>query len=73
MGDIDPNMFYDNLVAMVTERVGGDEGIMRGIEELGLLKEEVVEKNETPLDTLSLYLSKQLAYGACFIIFLIAN
>jgi len=62
MGDIDPNMFYDNLVAMVTERVGGDEGIMRGIEELGLLKEEVVEKNETPLDTLSLYLSKQLAY-----------
>lgn len=65
MGDLDPNMFYDNLKAAVTERVGGDEEVTRGIEDLGLMQDEIVTKCKTPLDTLSLYLSKKLAFGQC--------
>ena len=63
LGDLDPNMFYDNIKASVTERVWGREDITQGIEALGLLRDEIVVKNETPLDTLSLYLSKKLAFG----------
>ena len=63
LGDLDPNMFYDNLRAIITDRVGGDEAITSGFEQLGIMDDEIVPKNDTPLDTLSLYLSKKLAFG----------
>lgn len=62
LGQIDSTLFYDNLKSMVAERVGSLER-MKGIEDLGLLKEDPVKKCETPIDTLSHYLSNKLRFG----------
>lgn len=41
--------------------LNSDEGV-QAIEDLGLLKEDLVLKLNTPLDTLTYYLSKKLCY-----------
>ena len=60
MGQLDNNIFYDNLRSLVLERVGSEEQLL-AIEELGLLNEDPVAKLHTPLDSLSHFLSKKLA------------
>ncbi|KAK8721889.1 hypothetical protein OTU49_012622, partial [Cherax quadricarinatus] len=62
LGQLDSNIFYDNLRALVLERVGS-EVQLNSIEALGLLKDDQVHKDNTPLDTLSNYLSKRLDFG----------
>ncbi|XP_071549344.1 alpha-aminoadipic semialdehyde synthase, mitochondrial isoform X2 [Panulirus ornatus] len=59
LGQMDSNIFDDNLKALVMERVE-NENVLNNIETLGILKENLVYKANTPLDTLSLYLSKKL-------------
>lgn len=54
----DEDIFYENLKQKLTERVGNAEYL----EELGLLEKTPIIKLGTPLDTLSHYLSKKLAY-----------
>ncbi|KAA0194879.1 hypothetical protein HAZT_HAZT008442 [Hyalella azteca] len=46
----------------VTWRVNGRDDIVAGMEQLGLLMDEIVTKHDTPLDTLSSYLAKKLAF-----------
>lgn len=62
MGMSDTSIFYENLKQKLVERIGD----MDGIESLGLLDETPVVKLNSPLDTLSHYLSKRLAFGRFF-------
>lgn len=59
LGLVDAEIFYENLRIKLAERVGNIEGI----EELGLLDNTPVVKMGSPLDTLSHYLSKKLAFA----------
>uniref|UniRef100_A0A1Q3EWG7 Alpha-aminoadipic semialdehyde synthase, mitochondrial n=1 Tax=Culex tarsalis TaxID=7177 RepID=A0A1Q3EWG7_CULTA len=59
LGLVDAEIFYENLRIKLAERVGNIEGI----EELGLLNNTPVVKMGSPLDTLSHYLSKKLAFA----------
>ncbi|KAJ1523300.1 hypothetical protein ONE63_001179 [Megalurothrips usitatus] len=59
LGIVDMDIFYENLKSKVAERVGSAERLA-AIEGLGLLSEDPLQKMETPLDTLSHYLSKRL-------------
>ncbi|XP_055612755.1 alpha-aminoadipic semialdehyde synthase, mitochondrial isoform X1 [Uranotaenia lowii] len=58
LGLIDSDIFYENLRARLSERVGNIDGL----EALGLLEDIPVVKMGTPLDTLSYYLSQKLAF-----------
>lgn len=60
LGITDSSIFYDNLKQRLSEHIGEDAD---GIESLGLLEDTQVIKLDTPLDTLSYYLSKRLAFG----------
>lgn len=60
LGLNDTSIFYENLKQRVAERICTTH---EGIESLGLLDETPVVKLNTPLDTLSNYLSKRLAFG----------
>lgn len=55
------DIFYDNLLELLTERLGSEKRV-RTIEALGLLSDEPVEKKETPIDTLSHHLANRLSY-----------
>ncbi|XP_055542095.1 alpha-aminoadipic semialdehyde synthase, mitochondrial [Wyeomyia smithii] len=59
LGLVDADIFYENLKNKLAERVGNSDGII----ELGLLEDTPVFKMGTPLDTLSHYLSKKLAFS----------
>jgi len=61
MGVAKDNIFYDNLVDTITERVG-TEARTKALESLGLLSDDPVEKLGSPLDTLSRHLANRLAY-----------
>ena len=63
LGQVDTNIFYDNLKNLILREFDGDSDQMDAIEGLGLLDEVPVFKLNSPLDTLSHYLSKKLAYG----------
>lgn len=63
LGHVDTNIFYDNLKNLLLKEFEGDSDQMAAIEELGLLDEIPVVKLESPLDTLSLHLSKKLVFG----------
>ncbi|XP_064107735.1 alpha-aminoadipic semialdehyde synthase, mitochondrial-like [Macrobrachium nipponense] len=63
LGQLDSNIFPDNLRALIKERVG-DESQLAGIEALGLLQDDSVVKLGTPLDTLSHFLNKKLSIKA---------
>jgi alpha-aminoadipic semialdehyde synthase len=58
LGLVDSEIFYENLKQKLADRVGDPDCL----EKLGILEEVPVVKLETPLDTLSYYLSKRLAY-----------
>ncbi|EDW03707.1 alpha-aminoadipic semialdehyde synthase, mitochondrial [Drosophila grimshawi] len=58
LGMSDSSIFYENLKQKLVERLGDVDCI----ESLGLLDETPVVKLNTPLDTLSHYLSKRLAF-----------
>lgn len=60
LGLTDPTIFYENLKQRLAERI---PAYVDCIEDLGLLDETPVVKLNTPLDTLSNYLSKRLAFG----------
>lgn len=60
LGLNDTSIFYENLKQRVSERICMSP---ERIESLGLLDETPVVKLNTPLDTLSYYLSKRLAFG----------
>lgn len=60
LGLTDSSIFYENLKQKLAERIGSN---VTDIEELGLLDDVPVVKLNTPLDTLSNYLSKRLEYG----------
>nr|CAD7421994.1 unnamed protein product [Timema poppensis] len=64
LGQSDSTIFYENLKRQLLERVGGS-GTFRveALESLGLLEDIHVIKMNTPLDTLSHFLSKRLAMG----------
>ncbi|XP_046412347.1 alpha-aminoadipic semialdehyde synthase, mitochondrial isoform X1 [Neodiprion pinetum] len=59
LGLSNDNIFYENLKTKLADRVGSEDR-MQAIEDLGLLKEDLVLKLNTPLDTLCNYLSKKL-------------
>ncbi|KAK3608349.1 hypothetical protein CHS0354_030804 [Potamilus streckersoni] len=52
----------DNLKILVLKEVGS-EARLHAIEELGLLDDELIDKRGSPIDTLSNYLSKRLAFA----------
>lgn len=58
LGLTDTSIFYENLKQKLMERIGDVEVV----ESLGLLEDTPVVKLNTPLDTLSLYLSSRLAF-----------
>lgn len=60
LGLTDSSIFYENLKQRLTERIGMSAD---HIEQLGLLDDLPVVKLNTPIDTLSNYLSKRLEYG----------
>lgn len=55
LGITDYNIFYGNLKKQVYEKVGCDANRVNAIEELGLLSEELVVKQNNPIDTISKY------------------
>lgn len=65
LGLTDPSIFYENLKQRLSERI---PSYVDGIEQLGLLDETPVVKMTTPIDTLSNYLSKRLAFGKFMLI-----
>lgn len=62
LGLNDDNIFYDNLKSKIVEKTGCGFAV-DVLEELGLLENSGVVKCGTPLDTLTHYLSKKLAFG----------
>lgn len=65
LGLTDASMFYENLKQRLQERVGSH---VDQIEQLGLLDDTPIVKLGTPVDTLSHYLSKRLAFGKCAVL-----
>lgn len=62
IGQVDSNIFYDNLKALVGRELDGDTAMVGAIEKLGLLDDIPVVKQGSPLDTISHYLNKRLAF-----------
>ena len=62
MLNIDSSTFYDNLTKLLYDRVGSEER-MGAIEALGLLNEDPVKKCDTPIDSLSHFLSNKMKFG----------
>lgn len=60
LGLTDSSIFYENLKQRLSETILMNPD---GLEDLGLLEDTPVVKLNTPLDTLSHYLSKRLAFG----------
>lgn len=58
LGLVDQSIFYENLKTKLADRVGNADGIIG----LGLLEDQPIVKLVTPLDTLSHFLSKKLAF-----------
>lgn len=56
------SVFFDNLIEMISERIGGGPKRTQSIVQLGLLSEDPVERLGTPLDALSHHLANRLAY-----------
>lgn len=62
IGVSDNTILYENLRRKVAEHLGS-EAMLESIEKLGLLENDKVIKLNTPLDTVSHYLSKKLVLG----------
>ncbi|XP_075230422.1 lysine ketoglutarate reductase/saccharopine dehydrogenase isoform X2 [Lycorma delicatula] len=61
LGLSDSDIFYENLKGKVSAHIGEEH--LPSIENLGLLDEIPVQKLDSPLDTISHYLSQRLAFG----------
>lgn len=61
----DTDIFYENLKQRLADQIGVSPD---GLENLGLLEDTPIIKLGTPLDTLSHYLSKRLAFSKILII-----
>ncbi|XP_076670805.1 lysine ketoglutarate reductase/saccharopine dehydrogenase isoform X1 [Andrena cerasifolii] len=61
LGLANDNIFYENLKRKLGEMLNSEVSV-QAIEDLGLLKEDLVLKLNTPLDTLTHYLAKKLCY-----------
>ncbi|XP_052677314.1 alpha-aminoadipic semialdehyde synthase, mitochondrial-like [Crassostrea angulata] len=61
--DKSPDLYEDSLKDLVFEKVGRSERRLKAIEDLGLLDEVPIDKKGSPIDTLSNYLSKKLAFA----------
>jgi len=57
-----PDLLLATLKDCVRERIGGHDEELHYLESLGLFDDALVDKRLTPIDTLSNYLSKKLAY-----------
>jgi alpha-aminoadipic semialdehyde synthase len=57
------DILLSNLKNLIYERVG-NEFRVEAIEKLGLLEDEPIAKLNTPIDTMTYFLSKKLAYKA---------
>ncbi|XP_027057225.1 alpha-aminoadipic semialdehyde synthase, mitochondrial-like isoform X1 [Pocillopora damicornis] len=57
-----PDASDSELYSVVFEKVGKDPARMQAIKDLGLLSEEPILQQKSPLDTLCLYLTDKLAY-----------
>lgn len=67
LGQVDTNIFYDNLKNLVLRELHGDRIVLEGLEELGLLDDIPVVKLGTPIDTISHYLNNRLEFGKLFL------
>jgi len=56
------DMLPSNLKKLALERVDGSEHRLRALEELGLFKEELVDKRDSPLETITHYLGAKLSF-----------
>lgn len=65
IGVTDSTILYENLRHKVAEHLKSTSKL-EAIEKLGLLAEDPVLKLDTPLDTVSYYLSKKLVLGKMF-------
>lgn len=63
LGMTDHSIFHENLRQRLIDQIGVNAD---GLENLGLLEDKLIVKCNTPLDTLSYYLSKRLAYGKLY-------
>jgi len=61
LGMSDTDIFYENLKQRLADQIGVSPD---GLENLGLLEDTPIIKLGTPLDTLSHYLSKRLAFNS---------
>ncbi|WAR25052.1 AASS-like protein [Mya arenaria] len=57
------DLLEDTLKDLMFEAVGENEQRLDAIIRMGLLQDELIDKRGTPIDTLSYYLSKRLAFG----------
>jgi alpha-aminoadipic semialdehyde synthase len=60
---VNRDMYYENVKAVILEKLDYNGNQMHAIEELGLLSEELVTKLGNPLDSLAIFMAKRLAYG----------
>jgi len=58
------DILMDSLKDLVYEKLGHDDFKMNTVVELGLLDDDLIDKKDTPIDTLSNYLTKRLAYDS---------
>lgn len=63
LGMADSSIFHENLLQRLHDQIGVNAS---GLESLGLLEDSPIDKHNTPLDTLSNYLSKRLAFGITY-------
>ncbi|KAK7102549.1 alpha-aminoadipic semialdehyde synthase, mitochondrial-like [Littorina saxatilis] len=57
------NTLAESIMDLISEKVRGDKQQLDTIVNLGLLSDDLIDKKGTPIDTLSNYLAKRLAYG----------
>lgn len=57
------DILNDSLVDLVYDKLDRDDFKLSVLKDLGLLDEDLIDKRLTPIDTLSNYLTKRLAYG----------
>ncbi|KAK3102273.1 hypothetical protein FSP39_010099 [Pinctada imbricata] len=60
--DKSPDLFDDTLKDLIYNKVGRSDDRMQAITDLGLLRDDLIDKKGSPLDTLSNFLAKKLAY-----------
>ncbi|CAG5131011.1 unnamed protein product [Candidula unifasciata] len=57
------DILEDTLKDLILEKLGGDQFRLESIVGLGLINNDPIDKRGSPIDTLSNYLAKRLAYG----------